>query len=901
MKKLTYSSIAKARLRENRKSYVGLVIGIFLAIFLITVIFLSIQGFFLAQMEKTDAEVGKMDAFLLDIPDIPDEAVMNSGLFTEMGHVYIVAQLQDNPAYVGYYDTIGQEHMNRTLQEGRLPENPGEIAVELGTLLSLDLEKDWVIGETVELQLVPIDGIAETRIYTLVGILKNQVDNLDSTKNHVTDRNHITQFPAIIVSQQEPAFPSGRVAVHRTLMVDGGILNSDFIADFYATTGNGVAFGHLFCITLTGEPSAVWDSQDVFFRDETVVTTLILGLLLAIALIVSCCVGISLAMEGVLSKRSEEIGMLRAVGATKRQIRKIFGRESILLAVIASPISILAGIGAVGVFSLIVPAQMVLRINLWLLIPIAVLSICTILGASYFPLRRCSNRMPMSVVRDTEVLRKIKRVKSKKHFRVHNLISMRLLRLYPSRQIGSAILATLMLFSVGCVVIAAAIGTNVLATDLPGFEIIVENNMSDGGIPYLTNPPLSAQSLAQLRNLPHVKKVVIDRSMTISLLLDKRSEYFKFDNEHFNTKEEFLEKNEVKFGSDMLDAAASLWEYSVQEYDKFRSSLNIEQDIVTLDLFTVVLDQETLAELNSDLSSGKINIEGINSGKEVIVVAPNFWTGTGQYGTYQYAGSEKKNEDDILLAENDYFYAGQTLPLVQFYYDSFDQEGYVGVQRKDATVKVCAVLENYSEVGWRAGCILTTEEGLQNMGIYANGYDWYNIYLDGEIDQETEQILMQQIEAVAARSGDVIVDNNLENQRENERISQQLIVIFSAITLVFASVAVSMIVTSITRRLQADGQRTGMLRAVGADGKTILGCYSSQISVSIISGFVITLITFAIIILSGVAEGLELYIPHGLIAMILLGSISWIICRLALKLRIREIVNKSIIENIREL
>ena len=74
MKKLTYSSIAKARLRENRKSYVGLVIGIFLAIFLITVIFLSVQGFFLAQMEKTDVEVGEMDAFLLDIPDISDEA-----------------------------------------------------------------------------------------------------------------------------------------------------------------------------------------------------------------------------------------------------------------------------------------------------------------------------------------------------------------------------------------------------------------------------------------------------------------------------------------------------------------------------------------------------------------------------------------------------------------------------------------------------------------------------------------------------------------------------------------------------------------------------------------------------------------------------------------------------------
>ena len=720
MKKPTYSSIAKARLRENRKSYVGLIIGIFLAIFLITVIFLSVQGFFLAQMKKTDAEVGKMDAFLVDVPDLTDEAVMSSGLFTEMGHVYITAQLQDNPAYMGYYDAVGQVHMNRTLHEGRLPEQPGEIAVELGTLLSLDLDRDWTLGETVELHLNPIDGISETRTYTLVGILKNQVDNLNPTKDLYGNYTHITQFPAILISGEEPAFSSGRIAVHRTLMVNGGILNSDFIADFYETTGKGVAFGHLFCITLTGAPSAVWDTQDVFFRDETIVLTLVLGLLLALALIVSCCVGISLAMEGVLSKRSEEIGMLRAVGATKRQIRKIFSRESILLALIISPVSILAGVGAVGIFSLLVPEQMVLHINLWLLIPIAVLSISTILGASYFPLRRCANRMPMSVVRDTEVLRKIKRVKSKRHFRVHNLISSRLLRLYPSRQIGSAVLATLMLFSIGCVIIAAAIGTNVLAADLPGFEIVVENNMSDGRIPYLTNPPLSAQSLAQLRNLPHVKEVVIERSMDISLLLDKRSEYFKFDNEHFNTKEEFLEKNEEKFGGDMIDAAASLWEYSKQEYDEFRTALNLEQDVVTLDMLTVVLDQKTLAELIADLADGKINVDAINSGKEVIVAAPSFWTGTSKYGTYRYAGSEKQNEGDILVAENDYFFAGQTLPLIQFYYDSYEQEKYADAQRRDTTVTVGAVLDNYSKAGWTAGCILTTEEGLQNMGIYAN-------------------------------------------------------------------------------------------------------------------------------------------------------------------------------------
>ena len=901
MKKLTYSAIARARLRGNRKSDIGLVVGIFLSIFLITVVFLSAQGFFLALMEKTDAEFGKMDAFLLDVPDVSDEALMDSGIFTEMGHVYVTAQLQDHPAYMGYYDAVSEAHMNRTITEGRLPQVPGEIAVELSTLLSLDLEREWTMGESIELNLVPIDGIAETRSYTLVGILKDQTERLDVTRNIYGSYSHIMQFPSILTCAQEPGFSSGRVAVHRTLMLEGGILNSNFIVNFYESVGNGVSFGHLFCITLTGEPDSVWDMQDVFFRDEAVVVTLVLGLLLALALILSCCVGISLAMEGVLSKRSEEIGMLRAVGATKRQIRRIFGQESLILALVVSPVSILVGVGAVGLLSLIAPEQMVLRLNLWLLIPIAFLSICTILCAGYFPLHRCANRMPMSVVRDTEVLRKVKRIKSSRRFLVHRLISRRLLKLYPGRQLGSAILATLMMTSICCVVIATAIGTNTLTPDMAAFEICVENASSDGRIPYLVNPPLSDQSIAQLRSLPHVKKVITERNMDISLLLDERADYLKKDNIHFATKEEYLEKNLDRWSEDMMDAAAANWEYATQEYEKFRNALHIEEDIATLELFAVVLDQKNLAELNSQLSDGRINVDAINSGREVIVAAPSVWGGINQYGKYEYVSAEKQNEDDILLVENDFFYAGQTLPLVQLYYDDYEQNGYTGALRNDATVTVGAVLDEYSRAGWKAGCIITTEEGLRNMGLYANGYDWHYIYLDGEIDLDIEQLLMQQIQAIASRTNETTVNNNLEYQRENEQLRQQLMVIFSAITLLFASVAISMIVTSVTRRLQSDGQRIGMLRAVGADEKTILGCYSGQITVSIIAGFVTTIIIFTVIIITRIAEGVEMYIPHGLCAMALLGIVSWGICQLALKMRIREIINKSIIDNIREL
>ena len=41
MKKLTFSTMAAARLRANKRQYLSLVIGIFLAIFLVTTLFPS--------------------------------------------------------------------------------------------------------------------------------------------------------------------------------------------------------------------------------------------------------------------------------------------------------------------------------------------------------------------------------------------------------------------------------------------------------------------------------------------------------------------------------------------------------------------------------------------------------------------------------------------------------------------------------------------------------------------------------------------------------------------------------------------------------------------------------------------------------------------------------------------
>ena len=85
MKKLTFSTMAAARLRANKRQYISLVVGIFLAIFLVSTFFLAAQGFMLAQVEQTNKNVGRLDAFLLDEPDVSYDSLRKSDLFTEVG------------------------------------------------------------------------------------------------------------------------------------------------------------------------------------------------------------------------------------------------------------------------------------------------------------------------------------------------------------------------------------------------------------------------------------------------------------------------------------------------------------------------------------------------------------------------------------------------------------------------------------------------------------------------------------------------------------------------------------------------------------------------------------------------------------------------------------------------
>ena len=126
---LTYSSLAAARLKANKRGYLSLAIGVFLSIFLISTFVLGIYGICNAQLHNRQEMVGTIDVVVLDNEILNDEKILELGFSDRMGHAYLTGSIADTSLYLGYYDTTGAELLCLSPTAGRLPENPGEIAL----------------------------------------------------------------------------------------------------------------------------------------------------------------------------------------------------------------------------------------------------------------------------------------------------------------------------------------------------------------------------------------------------------------------------------------------------------------------------------------------------------------------------------------------------------------------------------------------------------------------------------------------------------------------------------------------------------------------------------------------------------------------------------------------------
>lgn len=893
MKRLTVNRIASAGLRANRRTYIGLAVGIFLSVFLITSLCLLVQGVVLARDERVHARMGRQDAFFLD-GTATDAELLNTGFFTEeIGHVYVMAKVQESEVHLGFYDETGAAILNRSLVEGRMPEQPGEIALEQSALELL--RRSEGVGDALTLMVEPIDGVAEERTYTIVGILKEQTPYLDVMDNIQSSRS-VLHWPSILTCAEEAPFATGRIAQHRLLMLSPGTL-------LYTTLQYGEKnhFGDGIYVGMLDDGSWVsWVTVEALLgRDENTQLTIVLISLLGGALLLATVIGIAGAMEGQLGRKTEQIAMLRAVGATKRQIRRIFGRESWLLALLIAPPSVAAGCLLAWCAARLLPDYVIFRAAPVVLIPILLLTMLVILLASSLPLRRAASTTPMATLRDTSMLRKTKRIRSQAAFRVPQLIARRQLMLHPTRQFGSILLVAMLVLTIA---LASTLAVYLMngegsTVDEPEFTMSMNTQSRKNFASLEPMATLTRGDVNQLRTLPLVKDVELRCTGGINLLVDEVPSYFTPN--HFGGVYRRLhlitEENGDFYGSAGHRDA-------VEEHNQVRALLGTEKSLVPLELLVLTITPD---DLPAELVSGEIDMEALNAGREVLVYAPDFYYKDSNDGGYRVSTwDDGKTEWDV-VDRNDYFTAGQEIDLTQLWmYDHNDAllRPYDEAQRVDATVKVGAVLAGKGDQMWETA-VITTEQGMEALGLKANYITSLQVYLSAMPDSEGEEALEQRIASIAMRGG-MSVTNQIARSREREMALLYTALVFAAVAIILFAVAVGMISGSITRRIRADVRMIGTLRAVGADSRAICRCYSGNVWIALVIGAVLGLLLDKILEWTGLISYdfiFSLTQPIILAAEAVFISATALTCQLLARLRIREIMRCSIVENIREL
>lgn len=911
MKMLTFSGMASARLKANKRGYLSLAIGVFLSIFLITTFVFGVYGIVNAQLHNRQEKVGIADMVVLDNEIMNDEKLMELGAFDQLGHAYVTGSVEGSSLHLGYYDSTAAELLCLSPTAGRLPENPGEIALEPSALEVLELEK--AIGDTVELSIIPVDGAPEARTFTIVGFLPEKSQHLD-----VVDRRGINQFPAIVTAEAEPVFATGRVGIHRIMGLKDGISLGMALARWWERYMRPELVTAMYGLTVTGKHTQTYSAGEMFWADWELMELISMAAVLAGALILSCGIGISDAMEGVLSKRREEIGVLRALGATRRQIRRMYGRENLILALVISPIAMIAGCIAVWILALMMPNWVRFGLKLWLVLPIIAFSIITILLSGYLPLVRASKLMPMSVIRDTQMLRRSKKVKSKTIFSAPRLMAARQVRLNPTRQLGTSVLIGLMLLC--CALLCSLIaGFRFYAIqDFATFRIADDGTSMGAYVETYARDPMSPQSIRQIKGLEHVEYIELERELPIYVELPQTPSYAKLNS--MNTQFGMLDDKTFTITMNTLGENKQWYlnnrDRERQEYLEFKETYGFEGEAFKTAIITIDPTRANLDALAEFLGEGSIDAAALDSGSTVLVYAPDIWVKQHGQGSFSFHTSLEDLENDpyegyvSISVENDCFYVRQTLDMTQLYRTSEDGP----VSRNDKTVQVGGIIKELPEkLGWvwSSTAIITTERGLEAMGLRMEELHTISVYTD-ELTLQQEENLERQLNAILRRTGGYTLDNQAAEMRESVQENQRMLLMFVCIIIVFFSVAVGMIVSSVTRQLHHEGRTIGMLRAVGADEKAILGCYSGQLHAAILGGLSITGAVYILFLIFSALDAIgnpffrirlaDILQWAAVIGLTLaVAAACWALSRFFLGQRIRETLKKSIIDNIREL
>ena len=919
-KKVSVNTLALGNLRQRKKQYAIMIAGIILAM-----VFSSGIMFYLFSSQETlkeikRNEIGNQHAIVSvaggneDVYEkaVSDGAFDDYGLAHLVGYGYANAEEEYYGCEIAWLDEKAKELSYQSFIEGKYPENQNEIAVEQNALIKMGYA-DAKTGDTISL-FVKTQNDSELldsfkMDYTLVGIATDKRSNLGNSYRISSTEAALDNFyPAAYVAQNTPVSAGGKERLCAYISFDE--YNFDKIPKIY---------DYFKSKELEAEISET--SINMYRFSPVSSSNSMLAIVLALALMASSCVVIINSFNTNLKERKKQIGMLRAVGATKRQIVDIFAREALIIALICTPISIAISYGAVSLAFKILKLDMIMTKSFWVLPISAVSGVCVVMLSALIPLVTASKITPMQAIRDISSIRKMKTkgIKTKGEFDVSKLMAQRNLLFFKGGRIAvSIMLAVTVLFScLGFSFLKEYKGADITRNydycinHIGDFSSNIVNFRS-------ANKGMSEVDKKDLEMIPYITDVLGKKDVSTCIEIDEYTDYYKSFKEASDT---LFERKEVDTLTYENFYDNNLTEFR-QTYNSIKKNADIESEFFPTHIIAV--DSGVINDISASAVKGNINTGRLDSGEEVILVAPQksafavqFFGENGNDG-YTYSNvieNQKTDYETVCSGELD-LKAGDRVTLNTITCDDSDEfyQDLKGFENNKKQVNIGAVISPadidnisaLSEAAWYDGFyILTTIQGLNNF--YDNAkYNYVSLDCGVEITDEIDEQITQAVKVYADKY-EGFYSSSYAEMKSQER--QQMILtvsILALMTIIFA-ICGSIVNNSLTARIRESKKTLGTLRAFGANSSELLKSYIRQLvsmfSWGIISGFAMYIIVY--IINSPLQKKYitdeEFFMNFNPWVTIVFCIVLFAVCSLNLFVRIKAEMKNSIIDNIREL
>lgn len=884
-KKLSINTIAFGNIKNRKKQYTIMIIGIILAMVLsssIVFLYSAAKETYISNHYKTHGYQSEIFASS-SLSDENLDEMKSEGIITAygeahtLGYAYTDKQNKYLGSNVGYFDEKGKELSNPILLDGKYPQNQGEAAIEKTQLLKLGL-KNAKVGDTITLNLDIQNGNTKyyktiVKKYKLTGILSDKKSVISYSYN---SNDYDTLIPAIVVSNKEKIENGGKEKI--VYYTQAEKKHSVDIDDYFAQKN------------ISDSDYNIYDTN---CYAQTNVDNLFSGsgfvIVIMAVLIFASCVAIINSFNSNLKDRKKQIGMLRAVGTTKRQIINIFGREAFIISLICTPISIIISYLIISLVLKFAVKDAVMTKSIISLLIAAVTGEIVVLLAAFIPLISASRISPMQAIRDVETARKFKnkKIKSKKEFDVAKHIAKRDLGFYNGSRITVSVILAL-------TIIVSSFGFANVINDTKNY---FSNNNHDYYLQFANGKGLNEAEKQEIADMQYIGEVSGTKSMNINLLRDEIDDFFRVMMYYTFWPDDQILKSTNQYRDLIRNGKPN------SSYEEGKKDLNTDKEYIGLEI--TAYENSYFKNIKNNVE-GEINYSKLKTGEEVIVASPKKIELAG-FANGNTNGFTTKADKEIGKKLGRY----ESIVIAETPFKIGDK---ITFELPDKTVKIATVgaiiRPNSTDDGEEGDFgsnleILTTIDGMRTFNKALN-YNSLEIKSSEEVNDKIDEQIINELSEFATKYDGYVGSI----YQQNEQIRQNQITIIASLTsimIICLAVCASIINNAMSARIRESKKAIGTLRAVGADERELTKSFIYQMRSMFVwgtgIGFGVYIISYFITILvekyynGQESYTLEFY-PWAAIGIVI---VLFIICSVNLWVKVRKEMKNSIVENIREL